>query len=241
MKDPAVQALAVAYSFITDCVAMMERVAHSDNFPQYAPEALNTISLAAKQIQVAEKLNPNAVLSIELPDGTDHEFSIPHLKAVLLAQEGMVHVQSGNYKKAVPILETATTLDPVNPHCWHWLGLAHGHQLNKGPAINAYEKAIELAPDNLEYRKNLERIKNISGGQIAFDRTATVANTGYGIVTIFFMLVTLGLFATWIYNFTRFQQDPGSSFIIFIGIPIFWIIVIAPVWTLMNKMKSWFS
>ncbi len=84
MEDEAVIALATANSFIEDIIGTMNRVGNDADFPNYAPELLNTVALAAKQIQKAEGIDATAVLSAELNDDTSRDFTIPQLKAILL-------------------------------------------------------------------------------------------------------------------------------------------------------------
>jgi Flp pilus assembly protein TadD len=73
---------------------------------------------------------------------------------------GQNYFMLGEYKKATEVLEKATTLDPENAECLHWLGRTFGRRAETGSPFTApgyaskarqmFEKAVALDPSNKE-------------------------------------------------------------------------------------------
>lgn len=124
-----------------------------------------TLSLATKQLDRAERLDPDAVLELDI-EGSILRLTIPELKAQALLQEGIAH-QAYDTKRALPPLRRATKLDPDNPAAHFVLGLLHAANMNKSAAIAAFERAVELDPTNLSYRKELDRAQNLGLAEVA--------------------------------------------------------------------------
>ena len=61
-------------------------------------------------------------------------------------------VRRQDYAGAIPLLERATKGLPGNPDGWALLGRAYHATGRNGDAVDAYRKAVELAPQNLNYR-----------------------------------------------------------------------------------------
>lgn len=127
---------------------------------------LNTLSLATKQLDLAQKLDPDAILEGQLSDVLPYRFSGNELKAEALVLEGMTR-QVYDIRRAIPALTAATTFDPNNARAFFVLGLVHAANRNKKDALAAFERAVALDPKNIKYRKELNRVENLSAAEIA--------------------------------------------------------------------------
>lgn len=144
--------------------------------PAKAHALLTTNALASKQLAIAEQNDPDASVSIELKDGSSLTFSLRELKAQALYYEGICRI-GDNPKRAVRILEQACALAPESGTFHFWAGFVHDRLFNKRQAIAAFEKALAINPTNLEYRKALDRARNMSGARVLFDRAVTAFYT----------------------------------------------------------------
>lgn len=128
-------------------------------------QLLNTLALAAKQLDLAQRLDPDAILEGE-NDGVLLRFTINELKAEALLLEGTTH-QFYDLRRAIPALVSATELNPNSARAFFVLGLTHAANRSKAKAIAAFEQAVALEPKNIVYRKELNRVQNLSGAEIA--------------------------------------------------------------------------
>ena len=127
---------------------------------------LNTLALASRQLDAAQKLDPDAILEGQDDKEIPYRYSINELKAEALLLEGITH-QTYDLKRAIPALRKATTLNPNSARAFYVLGLTHAANMNKGEAVEAFERAVALEPKNLAYRKELNRAQSLSVGVIA--------------------------------------------------------------------------
>lgn len=187
----ALAALELASAYIEE-VRHAERPRFDDT--QGRKFHLNTLALAAKQLDLAQRLDPDAVLDLE-SDGVVLRYSVNELKAEALLLEGLTH-QVYDIKRAIPALTAATELNPQNAHAFYVLGLTHAANMSRAKAIAAYERAVGLEPKNIAYRKELNRVQNMSSAEIAayratragekvFDGAVHTANTFIGMWNIF--------------------------------------------------------
>ena len=195
-------ALHTAWSFTRDILAGLQRQ-NPDDFQ----DLLNTTALAAKQIQAAEKIDPAATITIKRDDDSDFQVDIAFLKVLCLLYEGEINVRMGSSKRAVPILRQALHINPDFDPAWYWLAIAYGDLLDKGDAIDAINNAIRIDPQNIEYRKALERAKSISAGQVVLDRTSSAAS---GFLT--FLNWCLGLYWVLIIIMCIYIYNKESAF-----------------------------
>jgi tetratricopeptide (TPR) repeat protein len=160
-------------------------------------QQLNTLALAAKQLDLANRLDPDAILEGSTDDGY-YRFSGNELKAEALLLEGMTH-QLYDLKRAIPALVRATELNPNSAQAFYVLGLTHAANMGKAKAVAAFEQAVALEPRNIAYRKELNRAQSLSGGEIAaykatragekmFDAGIKTANAGIMAWNIFAVL-----------------------------------------------------
>lgn len=136
-------------------------------------QQLNTLALAAKQLDLAQRLDADAVLQGQVEDVL-YRFSINELKAEALILEGTTH-QPYDVRRAIPALVAATTLNPSSARAFYVLGLTHSANMSKTKAIAAFEQAVALDPKNIAYRKELNRVQSLSGAEVAAYRATRTA------------------------------------------------------------------
>lgn len=157
---------------------------------------LNTLALAAKQLDLAGKLDPDAILE-GTTDEDDYRVSINELKAEALLLEGTTH-QLYDIKRAIPALVAATTLNPNSARAFYLLGLTYAANMSKSKAVAAFEQAVALDPKNIAYRsKELNRAQSLSGGEIAAYRATRAGERLFdaGVKTANAGIVTWNIFA----------------------------------------------
>lgn len=79
---------------------------------------------------------------------------------------GINVAQRGLWREAIYRWERATQIDPAYAAAYNNLAVAYEHEGEFDKARDAYEKAIELQPDNALIKQNYELFKEIN------DRTA---------------------------------------------------------------------
>jgi Tfp pilus assembly protein PilF len=79
---------------------------------------------------------------------------------------GINVAQRGLWREAIYRWEKATQLDPTYVAAYNDLAIAYEHEGQLDKARKAYEKALELDPNNAQVRQNYELFKEIN------DRTA---------------------------------------------------------------------
>ncbi|MCW5981610.1 MAG: tetratricopeptide repeat protein [Bryobacteraceae bacterium] len=85
--------------------------------------------------------------------------------AVTFALAGKIHYRKGEFKDSTEWLERAVEAEPGNAHYWNWLGKAYGRRAETSSFLTApryasqcrkaFEKAVELAPNNVEALSDL--------------------------------------------------------------------------------------
>lgn len=165
----AIAALELALAYIEE-VRAAPRPAIDDTDTR--KRQLNTLALAAKQLDLAQRLDPDAVLETEL-EGVPLGFTVNELKSSALVLEGITH-QVYDVKRALPALIAATELNPHNAHAFYILGLMQAANRSKSKAVAAFASAAALEPKNIDYRKELNRTQNMSEAEIlAYHATRT--------------------------------------------------------------------
>ena len=198
----AISALELAYAYIEEV-----RAADTSGLEDHdaRKQHLNTLSLASKQLDAAQNLDPDANIEGQDEKDVPYRYSINELKAEALLLEGITH-QTYDTKRAVPALRKATTLNPNSSRAFYVLGLTHAANMNKSEAVAALQRAVALDPKNLAYRKELNRSENLTASEIAgykatragekiFDAGIKTANVGI-------FVYNLGIYAWNIFAFT---------------------------------------
>src|SRR5437899_12915185 len=75
---------------------------------------------------------------------------------------GVNVAQRGLWREAIYRWEKAVELDPTYAAAYNDLAIAYEHEGQLDKARKAYEKAIELAPNNAQIRQNYELFKEIN-------------------------------------------------------------------------------
>jgi Flp pilus assembly protein TadD len=75
---------------------------------------------------------------------------------------GITVAQKGLWREALYRWEKAAELDPKYAAAYNNLAIAYEHEGNLEKARQAYEKALELDPDNTFIRQNYEYFKEIN-------------------------------------------------------------------------------
>ena len=122
-----------------------------------------------------------------------------YLRATALSHEARTYLID-KPTKAMQLLEQATTLDAELLTAHALLGQLYFDRRDKHRAIAALERALALAPDEIDIIKTLDRARNMTGAErAAHAATKTVTGaidaavaTGRAI-QVFFMLVLIGL------------------------------------------------
>ncbi len=83
---------------------------------------------------------------------------------------GINVAQRGLWREAIYRWEKATELDPTYAAAFNDLAIAYEHEGQLDKARKAYERALELDPNNAQVRQNYERFKEINDRTTAKDR-----------------------------------------------------------------------
>ena len=75
---------------------------------------------------------------------------------------GINVAQRGLWREAIYRWEKAVELDPTYAAAFNNLAIAYEHEGQLDKARKAYEKALDLAPNNAEIRQNFELFKEIN-------------------------------------------------------------------------------
>ena len=75
---------------------------------------------------------------------------------------GIDVAQKGLWREAIYRWEKATELDPTYVAAYNDLAIAYEHEGQLDKARKAYEKALELDPNNTQVRQNYELFKEIN-------------------------------------------------------------------------------
>ena len=75
---------------------------------------------------------------------------------------GINVAQRGLWREAIYRWQKATEIDPAYAAAYNNLGIAYEHEGQLAKARKAYEKAIELDPNNVQVRQNYELFKEIN-------------------------------------------------------------------------------
>ena len=75
---------------------------------------------------------------------------------------GINVAQRGLWREAIYRWEKATTIDPTYAAAFNDLAIAYEHEGQLDKARKAYEKALELDPNNSQVRQNYELFKEIN-------------------------------------------------------------------------------
>jgi tetratricopeptide (TPR) repeat protein len=157
-------------------------------------ELHRNLDLASRELEAAAKVDADACLEIE----GDREISYQGLLATLERARGDVEFTSGNVAGAIRHYEDSVS-KYEHGETYYILGLAYEAAVQPGKALQAFDKANKLQPDDetgVEALKNAERLKSkmIMGGWFV---------GSWKVVLILGGLAALGLFII--------GRDPASG------------------------------
>ena len=167
----AIEALELAHAYV-DEVREADTPTLEDH--ELRNHHLDLLALASRQLDAAQRLDPNAVLEGLDKSRIAYRFSIDELRADALLLEGITH-HTHDLKRAIPPLREATTLNPNRAYAFYVLGLTYAANLDKSGAVAALRRAVALNPQNLSYRKELNRAQSLSAREIAAHKATRFA------------------------------------------------------------------
>ncbi len=185
----ATQALNLAWSYVLETDRALSDVEPPD-IPAISHRALETLSLAARQLDNAAQLDPTATVEVPDSDGvvmtpTQHE-----VRAQILCLEGRALQMQGNNKKAIKVLEQAIKHNPNLSAAYSEIAYAYIEVGHKDLALQNAKKALELQPDDLDYLKLVDRLSaasaaglNIAGFKGSWK--LLLALVGFGLFALF--------------------------------------------------------
>ena len=91
-------------------------------------------------------------------NSSPREFSI---STVSLFEKGVSLLKKGKYLLAAAHFLAVTLLEPQNVKAWNNLGIAYFHLKQTKEASQAFEKVLELDPQNRIAKTNLKILQNI--------------------------------------------------------------------------------
>jgi len=127
---------------------------------------LNMLALASKQLDAAQKFDPEAILEGQDENGAIYRFSIDGLRGEALLLEGIT-LHPFDVNRAIRALRKATKFNAKSSYAFYVLGVMLAGKMNKAEAVAALRRAVALNPENLSYRKELNRAQSLSAGEIA--------------------------------------------------------------------------
>jgi tetratricopeptide (TPR) repeat protein len=227
---PAQAALATAVSFLDEIDSAIRSIGeNAQKAKQERSEILNTISLATGKIQEAESLDADVTVEY---DGI--AFTIAGAKAFALDMEGLIHYIADEPKKALPIIEKATEIQPNAAQAWFHKGMIHASLMQKPQAIEALSKAIELSPDDIQYHRSLALVKSLSNSEISAAKLMSAGRKTFGVMKFIFLLFMILPFFMIIVGIVN--KDSGS---LFVGIGL--LVAYGACMMAYDKVRSFFS
>ncbi len=149
--------------------------------PVHFPTLRNSLALATKQLDAAQRADPTATLSTTNHAAESLVLKQSQLRAQALALEGRMVMLEGDTKGAIRLFEQAVAVEPDFAVLYHDLGQLHLAEHNKGKAIAAFQRGLALDPDNIDMLTALDHAENLSGAATAAykfaDTSATAINT----------------------------------------------------------------
>jgi tetratricopeptide (TPR) repeat protein len=157
-ESEAAKALRLANSFIDDVSAAVEPFDQLD--PQQAPEILENIRLALKQIDKAARLAPGAVIVDETPQG-ERALNVSILRGACLMYQGLTEAFALNdLTKAARTLEAALACAPKFANAHYALAYIYADLNKRQESLEHARRALELDSENIEYQKIAEKLSS---------------------------------------------------------------------------------
>lgn len=231
----AVDALKLANSYLRE---LDEPIGDALDDPIKAAHFLETVTLASKQIAIAEDNDATATITVEAQDGEQITKDVSGLKAEALFYEAMCRAGE-DMKRAAKIMEQAIALKPAIPQFYFTYGIFHQRMMNKKKAVEALERAVNLEPDNIEYRKELDRTRNIPESEVVIAKGMEAGRKGVNILS--WIGATLSIILFILLFVALVQNDMKTAFGAFVLLVIMGAIIkgIEYVRSLPGRAKKW--
>ncbi len=153
------QAIKLGYSYNDEVTDALN--ANLEGNEQLAYELIKSLDLALKQFKKADDLEPG----ISLDDGKNTITG----KAFALGLKGVVqNMGLGKRAEAVKNLEKSLEITDDIASVHQSIGLIYADSGNKEKGLFHLKKAVELDPDDIESRKTLDRLENVSQAALKY-------------------------------------------------------------------------
>src|SRR5208337_1289324 len=126
-----------------------------------ARAARTTLALASEQLVKAYRADPDATVEI---DGTT--FDLPFLRASVLIHQAQTWFHF-DLNKSISMADQATKANPSDAIAFQMLGFFHTEAHNPKQAQAALTRAAQLAPDDADILKDLDRARHMGGLSVA--------------------------------------------------------------------------
>lgn len=209
VESEATQSLSLAASYLQEVQEAVDQGSERDEAG--AIELLDTIDLAMKQIDKAERIDPSAEIDESL---------ISQFKAHAFGLRGTVEYNAfGKRSGAISSLRKSIEMDD-SIHIAHYsIGVIYADCGKKEDGLRHLRRAVELASDNMEYRKTLDRLEHVSSVGLKLGAFR-------GSWKVFLILSGLALFGLYIAFHSGGDAGTGIFlFILFGGITVaYWLV-----------------
>jgi len=152
----AVDALRLSMSYLEEVEQRFDELDSGDG--SLAQQLSRTLDLAKKQIELAEQLDPNVAIE---------EYNLP--EARLKYHYWRAGLKSSAFKDnagAIEHLSSALAIDESFAPTHFMLAQCYAASGRKSDALVHARRAVELDSENMEYRKSLDRLENVSGAAL---------------------------------------------------------------------------
>src|SRR3990170_4622115 len=102
---------------------------------------------------------PITIATLAVALSASPSFADPRSEAKAQVEFGINVAQRGLWREAIYRWERAVELDPTYAAAFNDLAIAYEHEGQLDKARKAYDKALELEPDNTQIRQNYELFK----------------------------------------------------------------------------------
>jgi tetratricopeptide (TPR) repeat protein len=151
------EALQLAVSYYSEVI---DRISAGNISVDEAAQLLETVNLAEKQIKTAERVDPGVSITVEGPDG-ERSANLLDIKSRVLTSKGILLSIRNKLPAAAKYIENGLEFQE-DSMARSVLAGVYADQNRYVDAIKHLERAIELEPDNVEFKKELDRLRSLA-------------------------------------------------------------------------------
>jgi tetratricopeptide (TPR) repeat protein len=220
-EQEAIQSLKLADSYLKEVMEALDQGVEGNEDAGH--ELLNTIDLAMKQIDKAEETDPTAQLD---------DIGITRFRARAFGLHGTVEYRAlGKRSAAISSLKKSIELADDIDIAHFTIGVIYADTGKKEDGLRHLRKSVDLAPDDMEYRKTLDRLEHVSS-------VGLKVGAFRGSWKVILVLCGLSLFGLVI--FAMAIKDPGApggsgSAVVGIGWLVFWAAIVFVYWRVKSR------